>query len=109
MQVLINIISNAKDAIIINKIPNGKIMLEIENDKENVTIKIKDNGGGIPGKVIKKIYEPYFTTKFESKGTGIGLYMSKIIIEKNMKGSISVSNTKNGAEFKISLPLGKDI
>ena len=108
-QVLINIINNAKDAIIMNKIPNGKIILDIENDKKNVTIKIKDNGRGIPEKVIKNIFEPYFTTKFESKGTGIGLYMSKIIIEKNMKGSISVSNIKNGAEFKISLPRGKDL
>ena len=96
-QVILNLINNAKDALIENKIKNGKITIEIK-DK---TITIKDNAGGIPTEIVDRIFEPYFTTKEEGKGTGMGLYMSKIIIESNIKAKLSVQNNQDGAEFRI--------
>ena len=106
-QVLINIVSNAKDAIVNNNIDvDGLIKIDIVSDEENLTIKISDNAGGIPSTIKDKIFDPYFTTKFKSQGTGLGLYMSKIIIEKNMKGSLAVQNDNDGAVFKIQIPIG---
>jgi len=102
-QVILNIINNAKDALIEKKIEEGEITVEIEC-KDNVGyIIIKDNAGGIPQNVIDRVFEPYFTTKEEGKGTGLGLYMSKMIIEDNMDGKISVENITNGAQFTIEL------
>ena len=68
-------------------------------------ITVTDNGGGIPGELMAKIFDPYFTTKFMSQGTGVGLYMSKMIIEKHMGGSISVENNDSGVQVTIELPL----
>jgi two-component system, NtrC family, C4-dicarboxylate transport sensor histidine kinase DctB len=68
-------------------------------------ITISDNAGGIPEAIIGKIFDPYFTTRGPEKGTGIGLYMSKIIIEKNIPGHLSVRNTGEGAQFRIEVPL----
>ncbi len=105
-QVLINIISNAKDAIINNKnISNGLIQINIQVEQNNILITVQDNAGGVPKELIHKIFEPYFTTKFKSQGTGLGLYMSKVIIEKNMDGHIYVENITDGAIFYINLPL----
>ncbi|GAB6073503.1 sensor histidine kinase [Nautilia lithotrophica] len=98
-QVLLNLISNAKDAIEENKIKNGKIIINI--DSKNKKISITDNGGGIDEKIIYKIFEPYFTTK-DTKGSGIGLYMSKTIIDKYFNGKLEATNIKNGAKFTIS-------
>jgi len=98
-QVLLNLISNAKDAIEENGVENGKIDINI--DAENKTVSIVDNGGGIDNKIIYKIFDPYFTTK-DLKGSGIGLYMSKTIVEKYFNGKLEASNVKNGAKFKIS-------
>ena len=71
-----------------------------------VNLIIQDNGGGIENKeILSSIFEPYFTTKANSHGTGIGLYMTKIIIEQNMKGKTEVKNINNGFEFTIILPL----
>ena len=97
-QVILNIINNAKDAIIENNIQNGKISISIENNK----IIIEDNAGGIPKEIEDRIFEPYFTTK-DTKGTGIGLYMSKIIIEDHMNGKLYFENTQNGVKFIIEL------
>jgi signal transduction histidine kinase len=103
-QVLINIINNAKDALNENNIVEKwvKLSLDVRNDKCILTI--EDNGGGIPQKVLPKIFEPYFTTKHKSTGTGIGLYMSYDIIKKHFKGDIYAKNTENGAKFIIELP-----
>ncbi|UCM99960.1 PAS domain-containing protein [Sulfurimonas sp. SWIR-19] len=96
-QVILNIVSNAKDAIVHNHKEYGKIDITLKDKK----IIITDNGGGIPEEIIKRVFEPYFTTKEQGMGTGVGLYMSKIIIEQNMGGRLHVSNTKEGAEFII--------
>ena len=65
---------------------------------------IRDNGGGIDSEIIERIFDPYFTTKFEAQGTGLGLYMSKMIIEKNMSGYLNVSSSKEGTSFIIKFP-----
>ena len=96
-QTILNIISNAKDAIVKNKIEYGTITILLENR----SISICDNAGGIPTEILNRIFEPYFTTKSQGEGTGMGLYMSKMIIEKNMQGKLSVLNHKDGAEFTI--------
>jgi signal transduction histidine kinase len=108
-QVLINIVSNAKDAIVSNKdIEEGLIKIGVEFGKTNIYISIQDNAGGVPENLIDKIFEPYFTTKFKSQGTGLGLYMSKVIVEKNMKGELHFHNDDDGAVFCIKLPLFLD-
>ena len=110
LQVFLNIISNAKDALLLTH--NKKfIFIEVHKEKNNAIIKIKDNAGGIKKDIIKRIFEPYFTTKHKSQGTGIGLYMSQEIIARHMKGKISVENVSyeynhkgyTGACFTISL------
>ncbi|MFX4236834.1 ATP-binding protein [Aliarcobacter butzleri] len=104
-QVILNILTNAKDAIIENKILNPLVIVETKIENDNICISIKDNANGIDENIINKIFEPYFTTKDEGKGTGIGLYMSKIIIENNMNGKIEVYNLEKGANFIIKLPI----
>lgn len=103
-QVLINIISNSKDAILSKNIKNGQITIRIYEKAENSILEIEDNGGGVKVKPIEKIFEPFFTYK-KQDGTGIGLFMSKLIIENNMNGKLMVKNKNNGACFKIELPL----
>ncbi len=111
-QVLLNVLENSKDALIgkkakasVEKGYRGEISIDIlykqKNDK--IAIHIKDNGGGIKSDIFDKIFEPYFTTKEVGKGTGIGLYMSKLIIENNMGGALYAENIKNGALFTIEL------
>lgn len=99
-QVLMNLIINAKDAIDENKIVNGKIDILIEKEEEKIKILVKDNAGGIPSCLIEEIFNPYFTTK-EDKGTGIGLYLSKAIIEDKLNGKLTVHNNEEGAVFTI--------
>ena len=107
-QALINLLNNAKDALIENEIKSPMVVIKISKDEDRIYIKVKDNAGGIPVDILDKIFEPYFTTKEEGKGTGIGLYMSKTIIEQNMNGKLDGHNLKSGAEFIIQLPLSKD-
>jgi len=97
-QTILNIISNAKDALIENKITHGKIDIILKEP----SIYIQDNAGGIPDEILSRIFEPYFTTKEQGKGTGIGLYMSKMIIENNLNGTLEVENIKDGARFIIT-------
>jgi len=102
-QVLLNIINNAKDALIEKDTSARKIWIDVFDNDELIIVKIKDNAGGIKDSVIGKIFDPYFTTKDEGKGTGIGLYMSKTIIENNMNGKLSVQNSEDGVIFTISI------
>ncbi|RXJ90533.1 ATP-binding protein [Arcobacter sp. CECT 8983] len=103
-QVILNIITNAKDVLIQNKIEEPWIKIYAKETENNVILLIEDNGGGIKVEPKSKVFEPYFTTKKDSDGTGIGLYMSKIIVEKNMNGKLKVRDTKHGARFEIYLP-----
>ena len=80
-------------------------MNDIKQENNFVNISIKDNAKGIPIEIIDKIFEPYFSTKEEGKGSGIGLYMSKTIIEDNMDGKILVNNIENGVEFLIKIKI----
>jgi len=101
-QVVLNILNNAKDAIKENKPENPfiKISCKVNSEGKNI-IKISNNGGKIPEDKIEKIFQPYFTTKKD--GTGLGLYMSKMIVERNLKGRIELQNIENGVEFKIEI------
>ncbi len=92
IQVLINILNNAKDALLDKENPK-LIFITTKNDKNNLIITIKDNGGGIENDILDKICEPYFTTKHQSTGTGIGLYMTEEIVEKHMNGSLDIHNS----------------
>ncbi len=103
-QVVLNILSNAKDILIDKNLKNPLIKITVSEDKNYVILNIEDNGGGVLVEPKGKIFEPYFTTKEDSNGTGIGLYMSKIIVEKNMKGKLRVKNINDGAQFSIYIP-----
>jgi signal transduction histidine kinase/ABC-type nitrate/sulfonate/bicarbonate transport system substrate-binding protein len=107
-QVVLNIINNAKDAILENEAKLKKIDINVKIVDNFCCISICDSGGGIKEENIERIFEPYFTTKFESQGTGIGLYMAKNIIEKNIKGKIVAYNQDLGACFEIYIPLKRD-
>ena len=102
-QVLLNLINNAKDILIQRKIENPKISITISETKNDVVITIEDNAGGVKVKPVENIFKPFFTYE-KMGGTGIGLFMSKLIIENNMNGRLWVENTKDGALFKIITP-----
>ncbi|AQW83991.1 PAS sensor-containing two-component system histidine kinase [Campylobacter pinnipediorum subsp. pinnipediorum] len=103
-QVILNILNNAKDACIERDIKNKQIKIITSQEQDLAVISICDNAGGISDEIIDKIFEPYFTTKHSSQGTGIGLYMSKLIIDK-LKGVIIIKNKDNGACFSIKIPI----
>ena len=103
-QALLNILSNAKDVLSEREISNPFIRLYLKKGYKYILIVIEDNGGGISNEHMDRIFEPYFTTKYAKQGTGIGLYMTKMIIENNMGGIINVKNTNSGALFTIKLP-----
>jgi len=110
-QVMLNLFNNSRDAIVEQNSNNAAIDIKIEDDGSFYSIHFIDTGGGIKENLLDKIYEPYFTTKEEGKGTGIGLYMSKMIIEENMNGKINVNVLSadksplksRGTEFVIQL------
>ncbi len=103
IQVVINLIKNAQDALVYNDtaIPVIQVQtLEIEGD---VVIEVCDNGGGIDEAIIERVFEPYFSTKSQAQGTGLGLYMSKTIIEGHLNGTLEVQNRNDGACFTIRI------
>ena len=104
-QVLLNLLSNAKDAILSSGAAAGRIVVSLQERDGNGLVTVTDNGGGIEVESLDRIFEPYFSTK--ELGTGIGLYMSKMIIERNMGGSITARNVEGGAEFTIVTPLAE--
>ena len=113
IQVLINILNNSLDAFEEQNLEKKFIFLDLYKENNSLVLIIKDNAGGIKEELLGRIFEPYFTTKHKSQGTGIGLYMSMEIIKKHMNGDINVSNEEyiydnikcKGAQFKIELPI----
>jgi len=106
-QVIINIINNAREAIDEHskelEIAKKEINIKLIRTHRELVVKISDNGGGIKEDVLSKIFDPYISTKYEQQGTGLGLYMSKLIIERNMSGKLTAKNIPSGAEFEIVL------
>jgi signal transduction histidine kinase len=105
IQALLAIINNAKDALSELKIKEPFIGIKLNNFDNVAEITIYDNGGGIPDDIKLKIFEPYFTTKLAKHGTGLGLYIAKLIIEKHHNGFLFEENLNNGACFTIKLPI----
>lgn len=110
-QVLINLLINAKDAILLNNVARGHITITLQSPGDRALIHVCDNGGGIPPEIMERIFDPFFSTKEAGKGagvisgSGVGLYMSKSIIEENFKGRIEAKNRGAGACFTLSIPL----
>ena len=102
-QVILNIVKNAEDALLECDIEDKIIEINTFSFGKEMVITIKDNAGGIPKEIIENIFDPYFSTKKKKDGTGLGLYMSKTIIEKHCSGYLGVSNEKNGVIFSIKL------
>lgn len=103
-QVVLNLIKNAEDAIVENLVINSKIEIKTYIENSNAVLEIIDNAGGVPEDIMDKIFDPYFSTKKTKEGTGLGLYMSKIIINDHCNGNLSVQNYENGAIFKVEIP-----
>jgi len=105
-QVILNLLTNAQHAIQKSGTQGGLVTIALSTEGNAGCVHVRDNGGGIPSEILEKVFEPYFSTK--EMGTGIGLYMSKQIIERSMGGRIEARNIDRGAEFTISTPLGKE-
>jgi len=104
-QAVLNILINARDAFIERCVQPARIAVGIAAQEGRAVVTITDNAGGIEAGIIDKIFDPYFTTKGPQQGTGVGLFMSKTIIERNMGGSLTVCNVEGGAQFRIEMPL----
>ncbi len=102
-QALLNILNNARDALTERGIVDPRVMINLFSEGGCAVITVADNAGGISEEVMDKIFDPYFTTKGPQAGTGVGLFMSKTIIEKNMGGRLAARNIANGAEFRIEV------
>jgi signal transduction histidine kinase len=102
-QVILNLITNAKDILIQRSTPNPTIEVTIDRIEGHVVVTVEDNAGGVKEEESEMIFEPYFTTKSSAKGTGLGLYISKMIIENNMEGELCVTNTDKGALFTVKI------
>ncbi|GEM_PF-2067639 len=103
---VLSIITNAKEACLERQVANPTVTLMAERRGSCVVITISDNAGGVSPEIMERIFDPYFTTKQKSQGTGLGLYIAKMVIEKNMGGRLSVANSAHGAVFRIELPAG---
>jgi signal transduction histidine kinase len=100
-QVVLNILTNARDAFVNRDIKNRKIRIKITETEEYIIAEFIDNAGGIEKEIINMVFDPYFTTR--AHGTGLGLYMTKMILE-NMNGRVKVDNTDDGASFSLFVP-----
>jgi len=105
IQALLILMNNSIDAITINEVCQPKIIIKSQRDNTNIVLTVEDNAGGIPLEIIEKIYNPYFTTKHESKGTGLGLYILAMLIEKSMQGFVNIDNVNEGVLSTLSVPI----
>ncbi|MDK9717579.1 MAG: response regulator [Trichlorobacter sp.] len=103
-QIILNLFNNARDVLVERAIAAPEISVSMQLVDGQIIVIVEDNAGGIPDAISGKIFDPYFTTKHKSQGVGLGLYMSKMIIEGKMGGSIDVGNTSDGACFQLALP-----
>lgn len=106
IQVILNLLANARDAFRDREVEEPRLNIRLFRENGRLVVSVADNGGGIPEEIIDRIFEPYFTTKGPDRGTGIGLFMSKTIVEKHMGGRLSVANRGEGAEFRVEIPAG---
>ena len=106
MHVMLNLIGNAKDVMLERKTSAGRIEIDATATGSSVVVTVRDNAGGIAPENLDKIFDPYFTTK--EGGTGIGLYMTRLIVEQYMHGTIEAENWREGALFRLTLPLAHD-
>ncbi len=104
-QVVLNLIKNSEDILIEKDIKDPYIKVKTYDDGIYSYLEVADNGGGISDEIMEKIFDPYFSTKSKKDGTGLGLYMSKIIIEEHCNGNLLCSNTKDGAKFTLKIPI----
>ncbi len=102
-QGILNLIKNAEDALLEKEIKNAYIKITTYSDRDQEVLEISDNAGGVPKDIIDNIFDPYFSTKLEKNGTGLGLYMCKTIVEDHCAGKLSVKNDENGAVFQVTL------
>lgn len=105
---VLNLIKNAQEAIEQNTPAGGRIDAHIVDKGDSIVITVSDNGGGIEESILKRIFEPYFSTKGKETGTGLGLYMTKTIINKHLHGTINARNTDVGVEFTLVIPKQSD-
>lgn len=104
-QVILNLIKNAEDALVEKAVPQATIWINVYQNENYANISVEDNGEGVPPELFSKVFDPYFSTKKEKEGMGLGLYMSKIIIEDHCKGRLDLESTQAGSIFIIKLPL----
>lgn len=102
-QAVLNLLANAKESVMESQAGNGRIRVVLQQQEGEAVLSVEDNGGGFPEEILPKLFEPYFTTK--EQGSGVGLYMVKMIIERNMHGKVSAMNLEHGAKFALSVPL----
>lgn len=103
-QVLIHILKNSEEAIVANRVANGKIEIKTSEVDEWLMVSVSDNGGGVDPGALEKIFDPYFTTKHKAIDVGLGLYLSKTMVEKNMGGILRAENIENGLRIEMLLP-----
>jgi len=107
-QVILNIINNARDALVERHIADPVIRIASRIEGSHARVTITDNAGGVDPDIIDKIFDPYFTTRHKAQGTGLGLYMARMILESKLGGRITVINTGTGAQFQIVIPCGQE-
>ena len=103
-QVLINLLQNAKEALSESSVDSREISVYIMEEQDIVTLSVQDNAGGIDHDALEKVFDPYYSTKHASQGTGLGLFMSRMIVQQSLGGHISASNNENGALITITIP-----